>query len=63
MDVKNVLLQADLQETVHISLPPGYKELGCRLSVQPQEETLLKETTPRVCNLLISLCDLKQVPR
>lgn len=63
MDVKNAFLHGDLQETVYMKLPLGYKGIGDRISVQDAAIESNVGSSSQVCKLLKSLYGLKQAPR
>lgn len=61
--VKNAFLHGKLNEDVYMSLPPGYKHHGWKITVGQGERESEKEEPKRVCKLQKSLYGLKQAPR
>lgn len=62
MDVKNAFLHGNLQESVYMKLPAGYKEKGGRIEQCDISGSSVQGDT-KVCKLKKSLYGLKQAPR
>lgn len=63
MVVKNAFLHGELEETVYMTLPLGYKEFGSRITYGDEHSKSYTQKPPKVCKLLKSLYGLKQAPR
>lgn len=63
MDVKNAFLHGDIDETVHMKMPPGYLSEGYMFKTKAMDTESLSKPSNKVCKLLKTLYGLEHAPR